>query len=508
MAGMSGAPPKGNQMGELHLASKPEPSRHDHGHLPCGQARFAGDPAVVSRGRLKYPGAVRADLPYLQRTAGNAAVTRFIGGLGHASPGSIYVARQITPVPGEAYAPREAPLRAPATVSRARKLKIEVDQQTEPLVASALQLSEVATPIIEQFTAAHEVSLDSLRTILRPWLPESAIDWGTVLQFAIGLTLLPVPAKGFYAVAKELAIESTQTVAGGRVSEAQEAMEAARKGMIMAEWLQGTHLASEAAAKARSVVRQNYDTAAKLQLAVLRPWNDLMRAEAAGDQVGVLESAAQFVQVAPTYSREAKRAADASRALVVSYLIAALNNSSRAELHRKMAVVLPDVMQGLRDRKGVLGMQGSDDRASFIEKVLVHFFAEVQPRSMAHWSQSRHSIADIYRRGSSLFPRRGTGAHPGPVPTLEYAGTELGEYQGFPPFHRIHAIAEEKEQVSLPSVEVAVERNSPWVMEPSVVINHWTPRLPHEQIAIALGAADRHADQAREHWGRIAGVVP
>jgi hypothetical protein len=276
----------------------------------------------------------------------------------------------------------------------------------------------------------------------------------------------------------------------------------------MAEWMQGTQLASETATKARSIVRQNYDTAAKLQLAVLRPWNDLTRAEAAGDEARVLESAAGFVQVAPTYIREAKRAADASRALVRSYLVAAFDNSPRSELHRKLAVVLPDVMKGLRDRKGVIGMQGADARAPFIEEVLVDFFPEVQPRSMAHWSQSRHSIADIARDGSSLFEPGGTPAHPGPRPTIEYDGTDLGEYQGFPPLDRIHAFAEEKMQVSLPPVEEAIKQNSPWVMEPSVVINHWTPRDADEQSAIALSAAERHAAQARKHWGRMAGVVP
>jgi hypothetical protein len=221
-----------------------------------------------------------------------------------------------------------------------------------------------------------------------------------------------------------------------------------------------------------------------------------------------MESAAGFVHVAPTYIREAKRAAEASRALVVSYLIAALDNSPRSELQRKMAVVLPDVMAGLSDRKGVIGMQGADARAPFIEEVLADLFPEVQPRSMARWSQSRHSIADIVREGSSLFEPDGTAAHRGPRPTIEYDGTELGEYQGFPPLDRIHALAEEKLQVSLPPVEAAIKQQSPWVMEPSVVINHWTPRSADEQSAIALGAAREHAAHAREHWGRMAGVVP
>lgn len=500
---------KGNRMGGSHFSFTPKESRRSRG-LPLRSEGPATNDSVVSNlGRRGESGRHPRSLLHLQRTAGNAAVTTSLASAGHAPAMALMsVARQTTPLAGETYAPREPPLRAPATVDRAKKLKVDVDQQTEPLVASALMLSEVATPVIEQFSSSHAASLESLRQILRPWVPESGVNFGTVLSFAIGLSLLPIPARGFYAVAKELAVELTQTVASSNVSEAQQAIEAARTGMVMASWLEGTQPAGEVAMRSRSIVRQNYDTAAKLQLAVLRPWNDLVRAEAGGDQSSVLKSAARFVQVAPTFIREAKRASEVSGMLVLSYLIASLENSPRDELHRKMAVVLPDVMQGLQDRKGVLGMQGADARGSFVEQVLVHFYEEVQPRSTAIRWQTRHSIADIHREGASLFRRQGVPAKPGPEPTMEYHGNAVGEFRYERTTSRLHDFAERRMQMSLLPVDVAIDRQQPWVLEPSVIVSHSKPRPTDEVAAVALTAAGPHAAAAHEHWARIAGAVP
>jgi hypothetical protein len=51
--------------------------------------------------------------------------------------------------------PREFPTRTANTVERAKKLKIDVDNKTETLLASSLMLSVTAKPVIDQFVTAH-----------------------------------------------------------------------------------------------------------------------------------------------------------------------------------------------------------------------------------------------------------------------------------------------------------------------------------------------------------------
>jgi hypothetical protein len=450
----------------------------------------------------------RSSLLHVQQIAGNGAATALLERNRHpATAGPTAVERQVAAA-GEAYAPRESPVRAPATVERAKALKVTVDLQTETLLASSLMLSEVATPVIDQFVAAHRNSYDTLRQILKPYLPGAGLDWGTVLSYAIGIagSLLPIPARAFYEIARELIVETVQSKASSAVNEPQEAMEAARNGLILANWLAGADEAGDAAVRAGAVVRQNYDSATKLQLAVLRPWNGITSAQSRGDQAGMLEAAVQFVAVAPTFVREAQRASDASRSLVVSYLVAALSNSEGDELRRKLAVVLPAVVESLGGR----GSPGADySLGPFVGKVLAHFYPEIRREAFGRRVAGRYNIADVSRRGRELLaPDTGAGTSSSSFDaTLEYQGIDLGVFRGEPTVTRLHDLAEEKEQTSLPSVADAVRAGEPWVTEESVVVmrgGHGGGSDAHR----ALDAARPDAVAARQHWGRIAGVIP
>ena len=480
--------------------SKQQNKNTKQNHFSSRIAETKRPPKRISVNLLRSPGiggATPSDIflhpqnfHFFQRTVGNRAVGRIIQAkLKIGQPGDKY--EQEADRVAES---RELPALTKSNVERAKTIKVKVNIATQSLLESLLFLDKAATPVIQRFRGSYATARMELRRLLSEWVPTGGIPIEELTSIGVGLSLIPLPPTFLF----QLASTVVSTLAGTASGSIYDAYSTAKRGRIMASWFSGLQQVGEAAFHASSVVRQNYNTAAKLQLAVLTPMVVFEKALSAKDVRKALIAAAKFLAVAESYVPKAKKTAEASRKLALSYAIANIENAPGDELYRLFAVAFPNVMNTLRRPYPV---SQADHRFIFISRVASNFYPQLKKKALASEFKQKFSFADIYE-GAPYTLKLG-----GALSYIEIEGTRIKSYGRYVDLDELKKLAEAKQLRSIPTVESAILKGDPWVFEKQIVYSYLIMPSQSEIHNEAMSLTKEKAVEAKRHWGRIAGVV-